>query len=149
MTNAGGLNPAGLAAALRELAERARPARRIAHVEGDDLRRAPTELGHRHAGVGQRLPRRVGHRGGARGGRRRRGDRAGHRRRRSSSVRPPAHFGWARDDWDALAGAVVAGHVIECGPQATGGNYAFFDEITDLRQPGLPDRRDRRRRLVR
>jgi hypothetical protein len=40
-----------------------------------------------------------------------------------------AHFGWARDAWDELAGAVVAGHVIECGPQATGGNYAFFAEI--------------------
>ena len=46
--------------------------------------------------------------------------------------------GWARDDWDALAGAVAAGHVIECGPQATGGNYSFLDEITDRRYPGFP-----------
>src|SRR5206468_3590555 len=46
--------------------------------------------------------------------------------------------GWARDDWDALAGAVVAGHVVECGPQATGGNYSFLDEITDRRYPGFP-----------
>jgi hypothetical protein len=38
---------------------------------------------------------------------------------------------WARDDWDALAGAVVAGHVIECGTQATGGNYSWFEEIPD------------------
>ena len=54
-----------------------------------------------------------------------------------------------RDDLDALAGAVVAGHVIECGPQATGGNYAFFGELDDLDRPlGLPDRRDERRRLV-
>src|SRR5438309_1988668 len=37
-----------------------------------------------------------------------------------------------------LAGAVVAGHVIECGPQATGGNYAFLDEVTDRRYPGFP-----------
>ena len=44
----------------------------------------------------------------------------------------------ARDDWDALAGAVAAGHVIECGPQATGGNYSFLDEITDRRYPGFP-----------
>jgi len=36
---------------------------------------------------------------------------------------------WARDDWDALAGAVVAGHVIECSAQATGGNYSFFTGI--------------------
>jgi hypothetical protein len=48
------------------------------------------------------------------------------------------HHGWARDDWDALAGAVVAGHVIECGTQATGGNYPFFDEIPDLTRPGFP-----------
>jgi hypothetical protein len=48
-----------------------------------------------------------------------------------------AHFGWARDDWDALAGAVVAGHVIECGPQATGGNYAFFTELPGVERPGV------------
>ena len=41
-------------------------------------------------------------------------------------------WGWAPTDWDRLAGAVVAGHVIECGAQATGGNYAFFGELADL-----------------
>ncbi len=46
--------------------------------------------------------------------------------------------GWSRDDFDQLAGAVVAGHVIECGPQATGGNYSFLDEIRDRRYPGFP-----------
>ena len=39
------------------------------------------------------------------------------------------HHGWHRDDFDQLAGAVVAGHVIECSAQATGGNYSFFTEI--------------------
>lgn len=48
------------------------------------------------------------------------------------------HHGWARDDWDALAGAVAAGHVIECGAQATGGNYSFFTEIADLTRAGFP-----------
>ncbi len=49
-----------------------------------------------------------------------------------------AHFGWARTDYAALAGAVVAGHVIECGPQASGGNYAFFGELSLDRPPGFP-----------
>jgi hypothetical protein len=47
-------------------------------------------------------------------------------------------FGWATDDWDRLAGAAVAGHVLECGAQATGGNYAFFDEVPGLERPGFP-----------
>lgn len=49
-----------------------------------------------------------------------------------------AHFGWARDDWDALAGATAAGHVLECGAQATGGNYAFFREIYNVKALGFP-----------
>ena len=49
-----------------------------------------------------------------------------------------AHFGWGRTDYNELAGAVVAGHVIECGVQATGGNYAFFTEIPDLSYAGFP-----------
>jgi hypothetical protein len=48
------------------------------------------------------------------------------------------HHGWARDDWDALAGAVVAGHVIECGAQATGGNFSYFTEVPDLERCGFP-----------
>ena len=37
-------------------------------------------------------------------------------------------FDWKQNDWDRLAGAVIAGHIIECGPQATGGNYSFFED---------------------
>jgi Acyclic terpene utilisation family protein AtuA len=48
------------------------------------------------------------------------------------------HFGWGRTDFDRLAGAVVAGHVIECGTQATGGNYAFFTEVESVDHPGFP-----------
>ena len=48
------------------------------------------------------------------------------------------HHRWRRDDWDALAGAVVAGHVIECGTQATGGNYSFFTEVPGLERAGFP-----------
>lgn len=52
---------------------------------------------------------------------------------------PPAHaFGWDRCDWDRLAGACVAGHVIECGAQATGGNYSFFTEVPGMDYVGFP-----------
>ncbi|WP_433803857.1 acyclic terpene utilization AtuA family protein [Actinomycetospora sp. CA-084318] len=54
-------------------------------------------------------------------------------------VGPAAHrHGWTVDDLDALAGATAAGHVIECGAQATGGNFSFAAEIADLRRPGFP-----------
>jgi hypothetical protein len=48
------------------------------------------------------------------------------------------HFSWAPEDYDRLAGAVIAGHVIECGTQATGGNYSFFGEVADRGLPGMP-----------
>jgi len=48
------------------------------------------------------------------------------------------HHGWNRTDWDALAGAVAAGHVIECGTQATGGNYSFFQEVPGMERIGFP-----------
>jgi hypothetical protein len=48
------------------------------------------------------------------------------------------HHGWSRSDWNALAGAVAAGHVIECGTQATGGNYAFFTEVPNMIHVGFP-----------
>ncbi len=48
------------------------------------------------------------------------------------------HHGWQRSDWNALAGAVAAGHVIECGTQATGGNYSFFTEVPGMERVGFP-----------
>ena len=47
-------------------------------------------------------------------------------------------FGWKRDDFDKLSGALAAGHIIECGAQTTGGNYAFFDEINTFKNIGYP-----------
>ena len=47
-------------------------------------------------------------------------------------------FNWQRDDYDALAGALAAGHIIECGPQATGGNYSFIDEVPSFSRMGFP-----------
>jgi hypothetical protein len=48
------------------------------------------------------------------------------------------HFAWSRTDWDRLAGAVVAGHAIECGAQVTGGNYSFFTEVPGIEHLGFP-----------
>jgi hypothetical protein len=100
VVNAGGLNPAGLAAAVGELAEKSGLAPKVGYVTGDDLLPRAAELG--------------------------------------LGAPAAAHFGWARDDYDALAGATAAGHVLECGAQATGGNYSFFTEIADLSHPGFP-----------
>jgi hypothetical protein len=47
-------------------------------------------------------------------------------------------FNWQRQDYDALAGALAAGHIIECGAQATGGNYSFFQEVPSFHNMGYP-----------
>lgn len=52
---------------------------------------------------------------------------------------PAVHaFGWPPDDWDRLASALVAGHILECGAQATGGNFSFFREVPGLEHVGFP-----------
>ncbi|MFO0909514.1 MAG: acyclic terpene utilization AtuA family protein [Isosphaeraceae bacterium] len=57
----------------------------------------------------------------------------------SLTLGPACHaFGWSLNDWDRLAGASVAGHVIECGAQATGGLWHRWDEINDLAGIGYP-----------
>ena len=57
----------------------------------------------------------------------------------SLTVGPCAWWhGWAVDDWQALAGAVVAGHIIECGPHTTGGNFSGFTAVPLLQKPGFP-----------
>lgn len=134
VANAGGLNPAGLADAVRELAGRLGVPVRVAHVEGDDLTaRYPGSLA-AHAylgGFGIAACLREGADVVVTG-----------RITDAALVTGPAtaHFGWAETEYDRLAGAVVAGHVLECGTQATGGNYAFFGERPpgDLLRPGFP-----------
>ncbi|MFJ9828846.1 acyclic terpene utilization AtuA family protein [Streptomyces sp. NPDC101160] len=130
VTNAGGLNPAGLADALRALAERLGIPARVAHVEGDRLPPRPGVLAANAylggggiaaclaAGVDVVVTGRVTD---------------------AALVTGPAQwfFGWGPEAYDELAGAVVAGHVLECGTQATGGNYAFF-QGQDVRRPGFP-----------
>ena len=130
VANAGGLNPAGLADAVRALAERLGVPVRVAHVDGDDLSPRAEELG-----LGKPLTANAYL--GAWGIVDCLNDGAdivvtGRVTDASVTVGPAAaHFGWQRTDYDRLAGAVVAGHVIECGIQATGGNFSFFTEIPD------------------
>ncbi|MGN6605619.1 MAG: acyclic terpene utilization AtuA family protein [Jatrophihabitans sp.] len=137
VVNAGGLNPSGLANAVRVLADNLGLEVDVAHVEGDDLRERAAELG-----LGSPLAANayLGAWGIAECLRNGAQIVVTGRVTDASLVVGPAaaRFGWSRDDHDALAGAVVAGHVIECGTQATGGNYAFFGEIADLRRPGFP-----------
>jgi hypothetical protein len=55
------------------------------------------------------------------------------------ALAPLVHeFGWAADDWDRLAAGTVCGHVLECGAQATGGNFTRFWEVPDLWDVGYP-----------
>jgi hypothetical protein len=151
VANAGGLHPEGLAAKITELA----PSAKVAYLTGDDLAPVIKDLqaeGHEFTNLDTGVPLAkaglpvvtanayLGGWGIAAA------LQAGAdvvicgRVTDASLVTGPAAWwhGWARDDWDALAGAVAAGHVIECGPQATGGNYSFPDEITDRRYPGFP-----------
>ncbi|GAA2158800.1 acyclic terpene utilization AtuA family protein [Actinomadura napierensis] len=142
VTNAGGLNPRGLAERLRELAGRLGVEVRIAHVEGDDLLSRAGELGLSDARYGDPLTANayLGAWGIAECLRAGADVVVTGRVTDASLVVGPAaaHFGWARDDWDALAGATAAGHVLECGAQATGGNYAFFEEIYNVKPLGFP-----------
>ena len=140
VANAGGLNPAGLADAIREIGARQGLDVKVAHVEGTTSSTG-WELGlPADAGVPVTANAYLGAFGIARcldagadvvvtG-----------RVTDASVIVGPAisHVGWGRGDLDALAGATAAGHVIECGTQATGGNYAFFNRGETLtRRPGF------------
>ena len=156
VVNAGGLNPAGLAAATRELAARRGHELRVVHIDGDDVfdrldalpgrpvtrcrispaasrcRPGPIEPLTANAYLGGfGIARALEH--GA--------DIVITGRVADASLVVGAAawwWGWTADDHDALAGAVCAGHVIECGAQATGGNFSGFRDIADLDEPGFP-----------
>jgi hypothetical protein len=140
VANAGGLNPAGLADAIRALAEKLGLDAKVAHVEGDDLRGSLSAITPEVVGKPVSANAYLGGWGIAQALAAGADVVVTGRVTDASLVVGPAAWwhGWTATDWDALAGAVVAGHVIECGPQATGGNYPFLDEITDRRYPGFP-----------
>jgi Acyclic terpene utilisation family protein AtuA len=151
VANAGGLNPHGLRARLEAIGAASGRVPRVAVIEGDDLAPRLGELAARgielrHLDTGATLPSGVegvatanAYLGGL-------GIAAaleagaevvltGRVTDASLVVGPAAWWhGWTGQDLDALAGAVVAGHAIECGPQVTGGNYPFLEELA----PGYP-----------
>lgn len=47
-------------------------------------------------------------------------------------------FGWAANDWDKLASGIVAGHIIECGTQCTGGNFTDWQKVPSFARMGYP-----------
>lgn len=137
VANAGGMNPGGLADALRELAAAKGLAIPIAYVAGDDLTDRADELGlgsplAANAYLGGWGITEALHKGAQIVVTGRVTDAA-------VITGAAAWFhDWSRRDYDSLAGAMAAGHVIECGMQATGGNFSFFHELADLRTPGFP-----------
>ncbi len=154
VSNAGGLDPEGLAAAVRELGRRQGLEVRVASVSGDDITPRLSEL---HASgeafvnldTGEPLPpgapvvtanaylraRPIADALAA-------GAQVvvtGRVTDAALVVGPALHaFGWSDEDLDPIAGAVVAGHVIECGAQCCGGNYAFFEEVPGRERIGFP-----------
>ena len=154
VSNAGGLHPEALADAVRELAKRQGVEVAVASVSGDDITARLGELqqgGERFVNLdsGEDLPaaapvvtanaylpaRPIADALAA-------GAQVvvtGRVTDAALVVGPALHaFGWQDDDLDAIAGAVVAGHVIECGAQCCGGNYAFFEEIPRRERIGFP-----------
>lgn len=137
VSNAGGMNPEALAQAITAMAAEQGLTAKVAWVDGDDItdRAAELALGSPLAanaylggfGIKQALA------AGA--------DVVVTGRVTDASIiaGSAAWFhDWSRDDWNSLAGATAAGHVIECGVQATGGNFSFFTEIENMTRPGFP-----------
>lgn len=155
VVNAGGMNPSGLAAALTNLAQKLQIHPKIAYIEGDnlinrldDLQNEGAILRHLDKGItfresGMKAVSANAYLGcwGIVEALNRGADIVVTGRVADTSVAmaPAAHhFGWSKNNWDALAGAAVAGHIIECSAQATGGNYSFFEEVPSFKNMGFP-----------
>jgi len=155
VSNAGGLNPSGLAKELQKIAETLGLHPKIAYIEGDDLLPRLTDLQGKgeaftHLDKSIALKEAKGfpisanaYMGGwgvvdalSQGA----NIVVGGRLADAAVVMGPAAwwFGWQRNDWDKLAGAAIAGHIIECSCQATGGNFSFIDEVPSYINVGFP-----------
>jgi hypothetical protein len=155
VVNAGGLNPRGLASELSAMAGSFGLKPRIACIEGDDLMPRLAEMqatGEEFTHLDKGIPLRdskgmtisanayLGCWGIVKALEEGADIVVGGRIADASLVVGPAawKFGWKRDDLDKLAGATTAGHIIECGAQATGGNYSFIDEVPSFVRVGFP-----------
>lgn len=155
VANAGGLNPRGLMQELASLSQKLGLKPTIACIEGDDilprlseLQEKGEDLAHMDSGVklkdAKGMPitanAYLGGWGIVEALNRGADIVIGGRIADAALVVGPAawRFGWKKTDWDRLAGAVVAGHIIECSTQATGGNYSFIDEIPSFKRLGFP-----------
>ena len=156
ITNAGGLNPRGCRARIFELArELGVSGFSVGVVEGDDLMGRLPELvaaGHTLANMdtGEPLARVAGQMTSANAylGARPVAEAldggalivlCGRVTDTALALGPLLHeFGWAEDDWDRLAAGTIAGHILECGAQCTGGNFTRFWEVPDLWNLGYP-----------
>jgi hypothetical protein len=155
VANAGGLNPAGCAQALGSVAKKLGLSPRIAYITGDDvLDRLPAwqAAGHELRHLDRGMPLRdlkapvvtanayLGGWGIAEALRQGADVVITGRVTDAALALGPAawKFGWQRDDWDRLAAGIVAGHILECGAQCCGGNYAFFQEVPTYRNIGFP-----------
>jgi len=155
VANAGGLNPKGLAAELARIAETLGLHPRIAYIEGDDLMGRLGELqaaGEDFIHMDKKIALKdsqtvtisanvyLGCWGIVKALDEGADIVVGGRLADASLVVGPAAWwhGWKQDDWDKLAGATTAGHIIECGAQATGGNYSFINEVPSFRKVGFP-----------
>ena len=154
ISNAGGLDPASCAEAVAEVAEKVGLSPSIAYIEGDNiLSRIPelTDSGidFKHMDTGEAIAEidsyisanaYLGCWGIVEALNKGADIVITGRVTDAAVVCGPAawHHKWTKDNWDALAGAVVAGHVIECGTQATCGNYSFFTEVDGMSRTGFP-----------
>ncbi|MBB6521824.1 acyclic terpene utilization AtuA family protein [Pseudoteredinibacter isoporae] len=155
VVNAGGINPAGLASALEKMANNLGLQPKVAWIDGDNLLPRLSELqaqgealsnmetGDALASCDREIKTANAYLGGW-------GIKTALDAGADVVIAPRTtdaalvlglgawKFQWQRDDYDALAGAIVAGHIIECGPQACGGNYSFFDEMERDLHIGFP-----------
>ena len=155
VTNAGGLNPVSMAAKVEEIVEELGLNLKVAYIDGDDLIPRLDELNEEGellknmekdiplAGY-EKKPVTANAYFGAWGIKEALDKGADvvvcPRVTDAAVVIGPAawKYNWSRDNYDALAGALAAGHIIECGAQATGGNYSFFQEVPSFSKMGYP-----------